>query len=218
MCSCNFIVFFLFLFFVHQHSFLTTPHTFPLLFDDEQGYGKDGQLGHGDTFIHSGLPRKVTALVGKRIVDVKCGGGHTAVVDGKCCFGIAWHTAYPFGLCMYVLMPFPSFYSFLSVFLSTLLSRYQTKGSCTCGVVDATGSSLAEVRLQALPRLIRSRSLCLSLRARRSRKSLSVLTILSVSLYNCNPVTLSFSLIKTIKEWENIMGHGTSVLSSQYMQ
>lgn len=41
------------------------------------GYGKDGQTGHGDT-MNTAIPTIVESISGKNIVEIRCGGGHTA--------------------------------------------------------------------------------------------------------------------------------------------
>jgi E3 ubiquitin-protein ligase HERC2 len=45
------------------------------------GNGEDGQLGHGDNRSRiAARPRKIMALLGRRIIRVGCGGAHTAAV------------------------------------------------------------------------------------------------------------------------------------------
>eukprot|EP00808_Paulinella_micropora_P007466 g61948.t1 len=47
------------------------------------GLGSDGQIGVGNKNLHNPMPSKVTALAGKKVVGVSCGGGHTAAVDSE---------------------------------------------------------------------------------------------------------------------------------------
>lgn len=44
------------------------------------GYGRDGQLGHGDNGSMS-TPKKVQ--IGEKVVKVSCGGGHTAFITAN---------------------------------------------------------------------------------------------------------------------------------------
>ena len=46
------------------------------------GQGRYGKLGH-DTQNNEWVPRRVEALVGKRVVQVSCGNGHTAVITSE---------------------------------------------------------------------------------------------------------------------------------------
>ena len=44
------------------------------------GYGRDGQLGHGDTTSQT-IPKKVQ--IGEKVSKVSCGGSHTAFLTEK---------------------------------------------------------------------------------------------------------------------------------------
>ena len=44
------------------------------------GKGWSGELGHGSEIANEFLPRRVEALVGKRVVEVSCGCAYTAVI------------------------------------------------------------------------------------------------------------------------------------------
>lgn len=45
------------------------------------GFGNEGQLGHGDKSDQF-LPRKINNI-GDKIVQISCGGGHTAMVTAS---------------------------------------------------------------------------------------------------------------------------------------
>lgn len=49
------------------------------------GLGKDGQVGQGTTLLHNTIPNVVPALKGQKVVQVACGGHHTAAItsDGN---------------------------------------------------------------------------------------------------------------------------------------
>lgn len=59
-----------------------------------QGWGKDGQTGLGDAVINNPTPRQVQGLLGVRIVEVQCGGGHTGALDGTLQFCGLFQAAY----------------------------------------------------------------------------------------------------------------------------
>jgi alpha-tubulin suppressor-like RCC1 family protein len=46
------------------------------------GNGQHGRLGHGPGTGSELFPRVVTALAGSNVLQVACGGAHTAVVTG----------------------------------------------------------------------------------------------------------------------------------------
>ncbi len=45
------------------------------------GLGEDGRLGHGDQ-VDQLVPKQIQALVPLKVVQVVCGGHHTAVLAG----------------------------------------------------------------------------------------------------------------------------------------